>query len=317
VNQPHVRARQSRRRLGLGKRCGALLRAWVLLCLAGPAGAACPPAGQDLAALQSLKAASWQLPPPGADAARADLALALLDCLAAPDPAWRDGIAFDALQAWMRRRQLDEATVRQIRLRLLARLAAPADADGFAQPFAALVLAEVARVDRLQPFLSDAERADTVVQAARYLSGVRDYRGFDAPAGWRHGVAHGADLALQLSLNPALDRAMGDTLLAAVAAQVMPAGAQAWRFGEPERLMAPVFYLAQRSWWSAADWQVWFDTLAARRDRPPAPTAHSLAQRHNLAGFLMALYVAVQEAPDAERRARLLPGLRSALKSLD
>ena len=30
---------------------------------------------------------------------------------------------------------------------------------------------------------------------------VRDYRGFDAKQGWRHGVAHGADLLLQLSRN--------------------------------------------------------------------------------------------------------------------
>ena len=26
--------------------------------------------------------------------------------------------------------------------------------------------------------------------AAAYLSGVRDYRGYDETAGWRHGVAH-------------------------------------------------------------------------------------------------------------------------------
>lgn len=294
--------------LGLSLAAAAVVRA---------AAPACPPAGHGLASLQALKAARWQLPGPDAAAARPALALALLDCLGDADPVLRDDLAFEALQAWMRAGQLDEATLRQIGQRLQAALAAPPDAAGFVQPFSALVLAEVARVDRLQPFLTPAERAALVAQAARYLAGVRDYRGFDAREGWRHGVAHGADLALQLSLNPALDRAMGETLRDAVATQVMPPGEQAWRYGEPDRLMAPVFYLGRRAWWSAADWQAWFDALAARRLRTGATTQAGLAQRHNLGAFLSALYVALQESPDAALRERLLPGLRAALRTLD
>ena len=77
----------------------------------------------------------------------------------------RDGIAFEALQAWMRGRRLGTDTLHAMRGRLLAMLAAPADAAGFAQPFAALVLAELARVDRLKPWLSTEER-DALVDAA-------------------------------------------------------------------------------------------------------------------------------------------------------
>jgi hypothetical protein len=51
---------------------------------------------------------------------------------------------------------------------------------------------------------------------------VRDYRGFDTAEGWRHGVAHGADLALQLVLNPAVDKPQIERLLAAVGRQVAP-----------------------------------------------------------------------------------------------
>ena len=68
----------------------ALLRA---VALAAPlmAQAACPPAGHSRASLDALKAARWRVD----DAAvRQPLALGLADCLADPDPALRDGVAF-------------------------------------------------------------------------------------------------------------------------------------------------------------------------------------------------------------------------------
>lgn len=287
----------------------------VLGALIAPAFAACPPDGVPRAELQALKAQRWQAP--ADDAERAGIALGLLDCLGDPDPLLRDGLAFDALQAWMRGKRLAPATLQAVRLRLLGALAAAPDADGFVQPFAALVLAEVARADRLQPFLSDDELDGLVAAGTRWLAGVRDYRGFDAAQGWRHGVAHGADLMLQLALNPRLQRPHGEAIRAAIAAQVMADGAHAYRFGEPERLMAPIFYLARRDWWSAAEWQAWFDALGARRQRPGVPTAASLAQRHNLAAFVTALYVPVQESSDTALRERLLPGLRRALAGLE
>lgn len=293
----------------------ALAAAIAVSCLlAGPVRAACPPGGQTQDSLLALKAAQWQWP--GTDAARQALALELLDCLADPDPVLRDGLAFEALSAWMRGKALGSATLQAIRQRLSAVLGAPPDAAGFRQPFAALVLAEVARVDRLQPFLSVDERAALVTTAAAYLVSVRDYRGYDVQQGWRHGVAHGADLALQLSLNPALQREQGEALLAAVASQVMPATDHAYRFGEGERLMAPVYYLARRAWWQADDWQRWFAALGARRGPTQPITPITLACRHNLGLFLSALYVAVQEQGDADQKARLLPGLRQALAGL-
>ena len=113
--------------------------------------------------------------------------------------------------------------------------AGQADRDGFRQPFAALVLAEVARTDRIESWLTPAQRVALVDSAARYVTSVRDYRGFDPKEGWRHGVAHGADLLLQLALNPAVDRAGLDRLLGAVAAQVAPRGALIYRW----RVRAP------------------------------------------------------------------------------
>lgn len=285
---------------------------WVAV---GWAHAACPPEGQSKASLQALKAAQWRVAGSDAEAARPALALGLLDCLADADPVLRDELAFEALSTWMRAKALPAATLQTMRTRLQAVLAEPADGAGFRQPFAALVLAEIARVDRLGPFLSADERASLIDQGTRYLAGVRDYRGHDPRDGWRHGVAHGADLMLQLSLNPALERAQGEALLEAIASQVMPPGDHFYRHGEPGRLMTPVFYLGRRGWWQAQDWQAWFDAVLARR-APGGPTTDTtLAQRHNLGAFLSALYVALQEQGDDAMKQRLLPGLRKALKA--
>ncbi len=294
------------------------MRALVFtLCAASfaSASAACPPDGSTRAALSELRGAKWALPA----AQRTPLAIGLLDCLGAPDPALRDGIAFEALQAWMRAGQLDGPTMQIIRGTLLARLKGQ-DAAGFAQPFAALVLAEVARSDRLTPFLSVAERGALVREASAWLAALRDYRGYSDADGWRHGVAHGADLMLQLALNPALGKAEHADMLAALAVQVLPAGPyfpHFYQFGEGERLMAPVFALARRDTLSGAEWAAWFAGLSAAATAPNAAPMAALAQRHNLKAFLLPLYVSLAESTDAAQRARLLPIVTKTLKQLE
>jgi len=172
------------------------------------------------AMLSELKAANSPL---RVDARRQVMALRIVDCLKDADPILRDELGFETLSAWMRANQLTAETVQAIRRTLLGWLRRqPADASGFAQPFAALALAEVARMNRLVPFLSDAERDDLLGAGTAYLASVRDYRGFDDREGWRHGVAHGADLMLQLTLDPRLDRTQLDRILSAVASQVAP-----------------------------------------------------------------------------------------------
>ncbi|MBC7602608.1 MAG: DUF2785 domain-containing protein [Ramlibacter sp.] len=275
--------------------------------------AQCPPAGQSLASLQALKAAKWQVP---SDEARQALAVGLLPCLADPNPVLRDEIAFEALQVWMRNVLLPPATISAIRERTVADLAAPPDAQGFRQPFAALTLAEVARLDRLKPFLTPAERDEIVQRGTAYLQSVRDYRGFDAREGWRHGVAHGADLMMQLSLNPLLTRTQSQMILAAITTQIMPPGEQFYRFGEGERLMAPVFYMARSTWLTPKDWDKWLDALVAKVPKGQPQTQAALAARHNLTAFLSALYVSVRESGNPKIEETLLVGLKKAIKDL-
>ena len=289
---------------------------WLLAAsaqaLAAPV-AACPPAGWDRAALDTLKREQFAV----SDAARRDaLARALTACLSDPDPVLRDGIAFEALSAWMRQGALPTPTLRALRDDLYARLDGPEGA-GYAQPFAALVLAEVARTDRIAAWMSADERAAMVARAVRYETSVRDYRGYEPVGGWRHGVAHGADWLMQLSLNPAVDEAQLTAIADAVASQAVPERAHAYTFGEPERLAAPVLYAARRGFRDEAQWTTWFAALPSRLGdsalayRDPA----WLARRHDLVAFLHAVYVGAATSDDARVRT-LLPGATAALKAL-
>jgi hypothetical protein len=295
----------------------APLVALVFGCASQTLAAPCPPAGHDRAALEALKAAKFEV---AEDEGRQALALALVPCLADPDPALRDGIAFEAYFTWLRADRIDVAT----RGELLSRLSAiiepeHADRDGFRQPFAALVLSEVARTDRVAPWLKPAQRAALVERAARYVASVRDYRGFDQKDGWRHGVAHGADLLLQLVLNPAVDRAGLDQLLGAVAMQVAPAGEHSYIDGESERLARPVLFAAQRGLLTTEDWEKWLRKVATP---PPSlsgdaayRTRAGLARHHNLQAFLYSLYVNARESGDQNMEA-LVPGLQTVFKTL-
>lgn len=277
--------------------------------------AGCPPEGPARESLRALKGDGFAV----ADAAsRQALALALVDCLADPDPALRDGVAYEGLSAWLRADALDAATRHALLEDLLPRIAAGApDPDGFGAPFAALVLSEVARTDRIQAWLTPEQRNALVEAAAGYVQGVRDYRGFDAAQGWRHGVAHGADLLMQLALNPALDKPQLDRILAAVASQVAPS-THAYAHGESERLVRPVLFVLQRGLHDDAQWSAWVAGIAS-----PAPlaswseafaSAPGLARRHNLRLFLFALYAMLREVDKPALEARVPPVL-AALQS--
>lgn len=275
--------------------------------------APCPPAGYDAAALAELKAKRFALPDP---AGKRALAQGLLACLSDPDPELRDGLAFEALSQWLRAGDFDPATLRGLRDALYARLDG-ADADGFGKPFAALVLAEIARTDRIAPWMDARERAAMLERAAAYLESVRDYRGFEARAGWRHGVAHGADWLLQLSLNPVLEPAQQQRILAAIATQAVPASGHAYVFGEPERLARPLLSAAAHADWPAERWQAWFDALGAKvgaLDR--SDYAGWLGRRHDLRGFLLQVHWLAGRSEDARVRA-LGPAVEAALKRLE
>jgi len=288
--------------------------AWGRIASAEP----CPPAGFTKQGLLELKAAQFSTL---AAAQREPLALALLACLANPDPQLRDEIAFESLSTLLRSQQVSPQIATVILQQLQPQLAADAsDPAGFTKPFAALALAEVARMDRLKQFLSSQQWSGLLQAATRYVSGVRDYRGFDANAGWRHGVAHGADLLLQLSLNPRASKADLDSLLDAIASQVVPAGGHFYIYGESLRLARPFFFIAQRNLHSEQEWRAWLQAIS--RPDPLSgweaafKSQEGLAKRHNTVAFLTSVYLLLQENGTPATRERLFEPLRAALAAV-
>jgi hypothetical protein len=279
--------------------------------------AACPPAGMSREQLLELQAKEFAVTD---NARRQALALDLVPCLGSADPTLRDQIAFEGIAAWMRNKQLSAATVGAVHDRLLPQLSPDfPDPTGVQRPFAVLMLAEVVRVDRVEPFMRDGQLQQLVDAGSRYLQSVRDYRGFDEREGWRHGVAHSADLMLQLAVNPRTSKAQLDQMLGAIASQLAPEGEHFYVYGEGNRLAQAVFYIARRKLHTASEWQKWFDQVAA-----PAPlgkwadawaSQRGLAKHHNTTAFLNSLYVDVRES-GGEFQELVLPSIVGALEQI-
>lgn len=283
----------------------SLLATSLLLAAAqAPPGTPCPPAGMTRADLVKLKGAKFEI---AAVEERNALAVRLLGCLDDPDPAIRDGVVFEGLSRWLRAKALTPATMRALDSSLRSALDGPGDAGGFKHPFAALVLSEVARTDRVEPWYSDEARASLVALAATSLARVDDYRGYDNTAGWRHGVAHGADLVLQLGLNPKVGGEGLGRLMEAVRGQIAPAGPVFYTFGEPERLARAVVFTYRRGVLDAAYWDAWFASLASPKPLSSWGSAfqsvEGLAKRHNTLTFLHALAFAGRAGGDEAGKA--------------
>ncbi len=288
----------------------------LFACATAPtsAHAACPPAGYDRARLDALKANSFTI---ADDAARNAFARALTACLADPDPHLRDEIAFEGFSSMLRHRQLTNETMLALEADLEARMAAP-EGPGFERPFAALVMSEIARADRVQAYMTPEIRNRMLDASLRFFSSVHDYRGFDEHDGWRHGVAHGSDLLMQLALNPAFGKPELTRIRDAVGAQIAPAR-HFYIYGEGERLANPILYIAGRNVFSAEEWAAWIAPIAN-----PAPLANwnaaytsqaGLARVNDVKAFLFPLYInaRLSQAPGL---AALLPSVEAAVKAL-
>ncbi len=251
----------------------------------------CAPVGMTIEAMQDAKSTEFDTLTP---AARTQMASALIGCLGDPDPVIRDGLAYEGLTQLFRGGDLDAEQIRQLRDQLLEGIGSD-DPNGFTRPFAALVLAEVSRTDRVDAWMSDAERTDLVSSAGQHLRSIDDYRGYSDTEGWRHGVAHSADWLMQLSLNPALTQGQRGEILSAVQSQVAAANGHAYVHGEPGRLARPALFVAMAGELTAEDWTAWFAPLI-----DPAPleswgdafsSEAELARLHNVKAFLQELFI--------------------------
>ncbi|MBU2968177.1 DUF2785 domain-containing protein [Pseudoalteromonas sp. C2R02] len=265
--------------------------------------------------LIALKASDFKVDNPRE---REQLALQMLNCLAHPDPELRDGVAFESLSKWLRGNLLKTEIAIQMLNTLEPVLNTKIDdVNGIYQPFVALVLAELARVDRKSPYLTEYQRSSLLKEAITYLIYQKDYRGFDNKLGWRHGIAHGADLLLQLSLNPKLNKVQLDSILNALSTQIKANNAHFYIYGESKRLAMPLVYIFLRKEHTAKDWQQWIEKVIV-----PLPLAswseaynsqESLAKLHNLQSFLYSLYAIIKNSKN-EVLVSMIPDLEKAIK---
>lgn len=221
------------------------------------------------------------------------IAQALLNCVGHPNSTIRDGLVFETVTHVLRSNLVTIKEVKDLKTNLLNALNSP-DSEGFGQPFAALLLSEIARVDRIFNFLTEDERSEFVGQAATYVINVNDYRGYSDEDGWRHGIAHGADWLMQLALNPNITSTDKALIRDAVASQLMP-HQHSYIFGEPERLSRPILFLAASQSYSVEEWSDWLKTIS-----DPSPldnwgeaftSENHLARLHNIKAFINAIYI--------------------------
>ena len=259
----------------------------------------CPPADHSLSQLLDFKQAGFKIENA---AQRNELAIALLQCVGNPDPTIRDGIAYEGIATWLRGKSLSPETTDFLYDGLLKLISDESDKNGFQQPFAALLLSEVARTDRIEDTFSLDKRAEIVKVAVNYLGHVKDYRGFSETEGWRHGVAHGADLVLQLVLNKNINAEQVSRLMTAVSLQVSPPGEVFYIYGEPARLARAVFYAQRRAVLDEPSWKSWLDGITDPNPLQDWNSAYSsqqgLARRHNTLAFLRALFLYANSAGD-------------------
>lgn len=255
--------------------------------------ATCNPLGLDKAALMQLKEQGYEIADP---ARREHFALELVECLGDPDPQIRDGIAFEGFVTLLRGKQLRPETIRTLLSTMTGQLASDnEDPLGFRKPFLALSLAEVARTDRIEPIFSDIERSELVATATNYMRSINDYRGFNAEEGWRHAIAHTADLQMQLTLNTLVTQEELIQIRNSIATQVAPAGEHFYVYGENERLARPILFIASRDAFTEQQWIDWFTTLAVADPYENWNDVFSsqagLAKLHNSRAFAEAIYV--------------------------
>ena len=249
------------------------------------------------------------------------LAKQLLNCLASPDPILRDNIAFTGLSQWLRANDFDAEFYQQMYTSLLNVIEAEVkDENAVYQPFAMLMLAEVARVDRKSPFFTDNQRNHLVNVGSEFLQSIDDYRGYDSTIGWRHSVAHTADLMLQLSLNPAIKKPHLDQMLKAISTQIVAKNNHSYIFGEAKRLAMPVIYIFLNDVLTIEEWQVWLSNITSATPLETWGEAYSsqlgLSKLHNTQSFLFAFYALIKNSKN-ERLSNMVPALEQAIKKVN
>jgi len=225
-----------------------------------------------------------------------NLAIALLPCLASPDPELRDQIGYELFTYWLRGEKLTVNTRRTLLRELSTTMASPPaatpDNSVFARSFSALVLAEIMRSDANQPFMTATERQTVLDQGIQSLRQENDYRGLDTQFGWVHPVAHLSDLLWRFALHTDLSTTQAESILDGIRAKVAPAGIF-YKFNESDRLARVITTLITRELIAPEKVELWitsFETPSSMEKWSEAfASPRGMAELHNTKLFVRAL----------------------------
>ncbi|MCO4798236.1 MAG: DUF2785 domain-containing protein [Colwelliaceae bacterium] len=250
-----------------------------------------------------------------------EVAKILLHCLASSDPIIRDQIAFTGLSKWFRDNSFNAEFYNEAFTLLVNVIEADVlDNNDVYKSFSALTLAEIVRVDRKNPFLNNYQHERVVKVATEFLHSIDDYRGYDEVIGWRHSVAHSADLMLQLALNPAIEKNQLDKILSVLSKQIVAKNDHFYIYGEAKRIAMPIVYIFLNEGYQIEDWNLWINKLVS-----PLPFAkwgdvfesqQGLSKRHNTQNFLYAFYALIKSSKN-EKLKSMVPALEQAIRTVN
>ncbi|MAB93719.1 MAG: hypothetical protein CL593_10265 [Alteromonas sp.] len=212
----------------------------------------------------------------------------LLPCFASPSPAIRDDYALTTFSHILRTGQVSEAALVSMILDIQEQLRNPRIKQ-YHKAFLTLGLAEIARVDRITPFLNESQRKALVETAVFLFKTTTDFTGFDDKYGYIHQIPHTADLVLQLALNERISQHQLIALAQSLKTVINPSQVVFYHTNEPDRLARASIYLFLRKELSEAFITQWLEDVSL----PPNgsweaayQSKKGLAAMHNVKGFL-------------------------------
>ena len=277
--------------------------------------AAAPPAPHDAAFWRHLAQSRFEIPE-GEKAG--DLLVEASALLGSPDPALRDGVAYEAAVDWILKKQVVEPADLRRLLELwtpnLAKGVGETGGDGvLLRSFSALELSVLASRDVQSAWMTPEELKALLDAALAYLAAERDLRGYDAKKGWMHATGHTADLLKFLARNKRLSAADATRILSGISAKVRDAG-EVFAWGEDERLASAVLAVMRRGDVDPASWLNELGGTGKGLWEAPALDVKQYAATQNAKHLLARLHVLLYSVPEpppalVEARAQVLAAL--------
>lgn len=241
--------------------CMGVLTAFLMLVAIGSNAIAKVPA-HNRAFWEELKQQNFKLSRPELAGA---LSLEAGDLLSSTQSELRDGIGYEALEAWIYR---DEALLPEqmetLRIQLVRRaqvgLGESADDRVFGRSFAILGLSLIAAEDLRRPFMTRTAFDELLNLGLTALARERDLRGYVQGKGWAHATAHAADLLKFLARNSKLVPLEGNRIVAGITDRLRTAG-RVFVWGEDSRLAAALGSVAVRQDVDAAPFVAWCERV--------------------------------------------------------